>query len=65
MLDGEFARSVNDTTGLHLLHYVEQLDTYEDPEFNRTILMRRGQYNGMASPIMNTAVSIDESTILL
>ena len=48
MLDGEFAKLVNDTTGLHLMRYVERLDTYE--EFNRAILMRGGQY--MASPIM-------------
>ena len=48
MMDGEFAKLVNDTTGLHLVRYVERLDTYE--EFNRAILMRGGQY--MASPIM-------------
>ena len=50
MLDGEFAKLVNETTGLHLTHYVERLDTYE--EFNRAILMRGGQYNAMASSIM-------------
>ena len=48
MLNGKFAKLVNETTGLHLTHYVERLDTYE--EFNRAILMRGGQY--MASPIM-------------
>ena len=48
MLDVEFAKLVNETTGLHLTHYVERLGTYE--EFNRAILMRGGQY--MVSPTM-------------
>ena len=51
MLDGEFAKLVNDITCLHLPHHVERLDTYE--EFNRAIVMRSGQY--MASPIMKDA----------
>ena len=48
MLDGQFAKLVNETTGLHLPHYVERLDPYE--EFKRAILMRSGQY--MSSPIV-------------
>ena len=50
MLDGEFAKLVNETTGLHVTHYVERLDTMSYAEFNRTILMCGGQYR--TSPIM-------------
>lgn len=48
--DGEFAKLVNETTGLHLMHYAERLDTVSYDELNRAIRMCGGQY--MASPIM-------------